>query len=93
MPNQTRSKRIALSLKPEIHSVISDLAELQNKPMSAVVVELLEEMHPMLLEIRNALHELKTSTDPHSVVRKFGQNAVMDTAEALGRISKEVKAL
>ena len=44
MPNQTTSKRIPISLKPELYAVISDLAEIQNKPMSKVVVELLEEM-------------------------------------------------
>ena len=40
VPNQTTSKRIPISLKPELYSVISSLAEIQNKPMSKVVVEL-----------------------------------------------------
>jgi chaperonin cofactor prefoldin len=93
MPNQTTSKRISISLKPEVHNLISELAELQNKPMSRIVVELIEEMHPMLAEITKALKEIKTSTDPNEVVKRFGQTAVIDTAEALGRMSKEVKEL
>ena len=48
MPNQTNSKRISISLNPDLYAVISDLADLQNKPMSRVVVELMEEMHPVL---------------------------------------------
>lgn len=93
MPNQTTSKRISISLKPEVHNLISELAELQNKPMSRIVVELIEEMYPMLSEVTKALKEIKTATDPNEVVKRFGQTAVIDTAEALGRMSKEVRDL
>ena len=93
MPNQTNSKRISISLNPELYAVVSQLADLQNKPMSRIVVELIEEMHPTLVEITNALKEIKTSTNPNEVVKRFGQSAVIDTAEALGRMSKEVKDL
>ena len=51
MPNQTNSKRISISLNPDLYAVISDLADLQNKPMSRVVVELMEEMHPVLSQL------------------------------------------
>ena len=37
--------------------------------------------------------EIKTSTNPNEVVKRFDQSAVIDTAEALGRMSKEVKDL
>ena len=59
MPNQTISKRIPISLKPELYAVVSDLAELQNKPMSQVVVGILEEMYPMLEMVRDGLKEVK----------------------------------
>ncbi len=93
MPNQTTSKRISISLNPELHSVISDLAELQNKPMSRVVVELLEEMHPVLANVRDALSEVKKSNDPAAVARRFGQNSLIDASEQLGELSKEIKKL
>ena len=59
MPNQTNSKRISISLNPEVYSVISDLADFQNKPMSQVVVGILEEMHPMLEMVRDGLKRSK----------------------------------
>lgn len=59
MPNQTSSKRISISLSPELHSVISDLSQLQNKPMSRVVVELLDELTPLLSNVRDGLMEVQ----------------------------------
>lgn len=93
MPNQTRSKRIALSLKPEIYSVISDLAQLQNKPMSAVIVELIEELAPVLSSVRDGLDEVKKSNDPQAALKRIGQDLVMTGTTQLGLISKEVQDL
>ena len=93
MPNQTNSKRISISLNPDLYAVISDLAELQNKPMSRVVVELIEEMHPILESMATAMSEVKKSNDPIAVLRKFGQNSIMDANELLGGISQEIKKL
>jgi len=93
MPNQTNSKRISISLNPEVYSVISDLADLQNKPMSQVVVGILEEMHPMLEMVRDGLKEVKNGSDPKAVLKKFGSDLILDGSEHLGELSKEVKKL
>jgi len=93
VPNQTTSKRIPISLKPELYSVISDLAEIQNKPMSKIVVEVLEEMRPILESMASAMAEAKKSNDPSAVLKQFGQNAVMDANELLGGFSQEIKKL
>jgi hypothetical protein len=93
VPNQTTSKRIPISLKPELYAVISDLAEIQNKPMSKVVVELLEEMQPILQSMASAMVEVKKSNDPTAVLKKFGQDAIMDSNELLGAFSQEIKKL
>ena len=93
VPNQTTSKRIPISLKPELYAVISDLAEIQNKPMSKVVVELLEEMQPILESMASAMVEVKKSNDPTAVLKQFGQNAIMDANELLGGFSQEIKKL
>ena len=93
MPNQTNSKRISISLNPEVYSVISDLADFQNKPMSRIVVELLEEMQPILESMASAMAEVKKSNDPIAVLKKFGQNSIMDANELLGGISQEIKKL
>ena len=74
MPNQTTSKRIPISLKPELYAVISDLSEIQNKPMSKVVVELLEEMQPILESMAFAMAEVKKSNDPTAVFSNSNEN-------------------
>ena len=93
MPNQTNSKRISISLNPELHAVISDLADLQNKPMSQVVVGILGEMHPMLEMVRDGLKEVKNGTDPKAVLKQFGSDLILEGSEHLGELSKEVKKL
>ena len=93
MPNQTNSKRISISLNPELYAVVSQLAELQNKPMSRVVVELMEEMHPILSRMASAMAEVKKSNDPTAVLKQFGQDVIMDANELLGGFSQEIKKL
>lgn len=93
MPNQTTSKRVPLSLKPELYALISELAELQNKPMSKVVVELLEEMSPVLVQIRDGIKEVKQSNSKDEVLKRIGSAMLMDGTEQLGQLSKELKQL
>lgn len=93
MPNQTTSKRVPLSLSPQLYEIISDLSELQNKPMSRVIVELLEEMQPVLSSVRDGLQEVKDSNDPKLVLKRLGQELVLSGTEQLGSISREVKDL
>jgi hypothetical protein len=93
MPNQTNSKRISISLNPELYAVVSQLADLQNKPMSRVVVELMEEMHPILASMASAMAEVKKSNDPTAVLKQFVQNSIMEANELLGGFSQENKKL
>jgi hypothetical protein len=93
VPNQTTSKRIPISLKPELYAVISDLADLQNKPMSRVVVELMEEMHPVLSQLRDGIREVKESNNKDEVLKRIGSAVLMSGTEQLGELSKELKDL
>ena len=93
MPNQTNSKRISISLNPDLYAVISDLADLQNKPMSRVVVELMEEMHPVLSQLRDGIKELKESNNKDEVLKCIGSSVLLDGTEQLGQLSKELKEL
>lgn len=93
MPNQTTSKRVPISLKPELYAVISDLAELQNKPMSKVISDLLEEMSPLLSGLRDGLKEVKESNNKNEVLKRIGNALLMDGTEQLGELSKELKGL
>lgn len=93
MPNQTNSKRISISLNPDLYAVISDLADLQNKPMSRVVVELMEEMHPVLSQLRDGIKEVKESNNKDEVLKRIGSSVLMSGTEQLGELSKELKGL
>ncbi|MBV6552604.1 hypothetical protein KTN00_16545 [Acinetobacter soli] len=93
MPNQTTSKRVPISLKPELYAVISDLAELQNKPMSKVISDLLEEISPLLSGLRDGLKEVKESNNKNEVLKRIGNALLMDGTEQLGELSKELKGL
>lgn len=93
MPNQTNSKRISISLNPDLYAVISDLADLQNKPMSRVVVELMEEMHPVLSQLRDGIKEVKESNNKDEVLKRIGSAVLLDGTEQLGQLSRELKEL
>ena len=93
MPNQTNSKRISISLNPDLYAVISDLADLHHKPMSRVVVELLEEMHPVLSQLRDGIREVKESNNKDEVLKRIGSAVLMSGTEQLGELSKELKGL
>ncbi|WP_032861346.1 hypothetical protein, partial [Acinetobacter gyllenbergii] len=71
----------------------SDLAELQNKPMSRVVVELMEEMHPVLSQLRDGIREVKESNNKDEVLKRIGSAVLMSGTEQLGELSKELKGL
>lgn len=75
MPNQTRSKRLPLSLNPEITSVLDDLSELQNKPKSRIVNEILEQALPQLILMRDSLQAVKDGMNPNEVVQNILKNA------------------
>ena len=93
MPNQTNSKRISISLNPDLYAVISDLADFQNKPMSRVVVELMEEMHPVLSQLRDGIKEVKESNNKDEVLKRIGSAVLLDGTDQLGQLSRELKEL
>jgi predicted DNA-binding protein len=87
MPNQTRSKRLPLSLNPEITSVLDDLSELQNKPKSRIVAELLEEMLPQLTLMRDSLQAVKDGMNP----KEAAWNMLISAKQMLNDFEEENK--
>ena len=59
--------------------------------MSKVVVELLEEMQPILESMASAMAEVKKSNDPTAVLKQFGQDVIMDANELLGGFLRRLK--
>jgi predicted DNA-binding protein len=75
MPNQTNSKRVQVSLPPELHAVFDDLSELQNKPKSRLVVEILQAALPSLILMRDSLQAVKDGMNPDEVAQNLLQTA------------------
>ncbi len=75
MPNQTNSKRVQVSINPEIHKVLDDLSKLQNKAKSRIVAEMLEQMLPQLTLMRDSLQSFKDGTNPNEIVQNMLNNA------------------
>jgi hypothetical protein len=93
MPNQSNSKRVALSVPPDLDGVLEDLSRLQGIPKTKVILSILNEMHPILTQVRDALEEVKLSSDPVSVVRAFGLAAVSHAASATAVLADEVNSV
>jgi hypothetical protein len=51
---QTTSKRIALTLKPQVYRTVERLGKSQNKAMASVIAELLEEQEAILRVMADA---------------------------------------
>ena len=55
----SKSKRLPLTLDPELGKLIEDIAELRGIKQTRVVTEILEECKPQLQTIRDALYAIK----------------------------------
>lgn len=87
MPNQTNSKRVQVSINPEIHKVLDDLSNLQKKPKSRIVAELLEQMLPQLTLMRDSLQAFKDGTNPNEIV----QNMLNHTQQMFKDLEEKTK--
>lgn len=60
----TKTKRLPLTLDPELGNLIAEIAELRGIKQTRVVTEILEETRPQLEVIRDALKSIKTNEKP-----------------------------
>lgn len=88
-----QNPRVALTVPPDLNQILDDLARLQGIPKTKVILSILMEMQPILSELRDALHNVKTSSDPKSVLRSFGLSAVTNATKATADLASEVGIL
>jgi hypothetical protein len=88
-----QNPRVALTVPPELNQILDDLARLQGIPKTKVILSILTEMKPILSELRDALHNVKTSSDPQSVLRSFGLSSVTNATKATADLASEVATL
>lgn len=87
MTNVTKIKpkqiRMALTLNPEMRSLLGELAELQNKTMTMVVAESLEAAKPALEAMRDAFLDLKLGKGKEEVLSRLISHSLRGVADNL----------
>lgn len=86
----SKSKRLPLTLNPELGEIIADIAELRGIKQTRVVTEILEESMPQLAIIREALHALKNNEkpDPQAILNKLLGGSFENLANAFKSLEK-----
>ena len=85
-----KSKRLPLTLDPELGKLIEDIAELRGIKQTRVVTEILEESRPQLEIIRDALKTIKNneSVSLDQVLSKMLGDSFGNLSEAFKGLDK-----
>lgn len=85
-----KSKRLPLTLDPELGDLIADIAELRGIKQTRVVTEILEESRPQLEIIREALQAIKNNEKPDSqaILNKLLGDSFENLANAFKSLEK-----
>ena len=78
-------KRIALSVDPEYHELLTKLAEHQNKTVTTVVTDFLEASKPMAIAMNQAFEDLKVGKDLADVQQKLFAEGLKAASEQLNK--------
>lgn len=81
------TKRIAISCPDHIYKLLSGLSELQSRPMSKVVLELLEASYPALNSVYHTLIRLEAEK------RRAGRSMASDVDSIMTDFSGSINAL
>lgn len=63
-----RSKRVALSVPHEIDTIFDDIARLQNRPKSTVIMDFLCGVYPAAVQLRDALQAVEDGRSPNKAL-------------------------
>ena len=63
-----KPKRIALTVPAELDGILERLSDLQEKPKTTVILDLLVEMQPQLTAFAEALEAAKAGKNPYTIL-------------------------
>ena len=87
-------KRIALSVSPEMDTVLDRISELTEQPKTKLIVEMLEQYMPVLEQTLDALEQIKSNKENAlNIAKNFAHEMLLDGNQKLGQIAAEVKNL
>lgn len=79
MPSQ--KPRINLTVDHELNELLQDLAVLMKKPKSTIIVDLLVDVTPMLIDLRDALQLAEQKKDIKPVLARMTASANIKASE------------
>jgi hypothetical protein len=79
MPSQ--KPRVNLTINHELNDLLQDLALLMKKPKSTIIVDFLDEITPMLKELKQALELAEQKKDIKPTLARMTAAANVKTAE------------
>lgn len=79
MPSQ--KPRVNLTISHELNDLLQDLAVLMKKPKSTIIVDFLDEITPMLKDLKQALELAEQKKDIKPTLARMTASANIKTAE------------
>lgn len=79
MPSQ--KPRVNLTINHELNDLLQDLAILMKKPKSTIIVDFLDEITPMLKDLKQALELAEQKKDIKPTLARMTATANIKTAE------------
>lgn len=79
----SRARRVPLTVPDELDVILDRLSDIQGIPKSKIIINILLEMKPVLVDLIEALEMVKVKKDPTSLLMNM-------TSRLLGDLSQEV---
>ncbi|WP_350562880.1 hypothetical protein [Psychrobacter sp. CAL346-MNA-CIBAN-0220] len=67
----TKKRRVALTVDDDLNKLLEDLSVLMKKPKSSIITELLVDVTPMLIDLKNALELAEQKKDIKSTLARM----------------------
>jgi hypothetical protein len=85
----TRKPRVPLTVPEDLHSVLVELAEVVEKPVSTLIVDLLREMEPQLVDLTRVLRHVKDGKKAAAkrALQHMVGNALAEQLDLIGKKS------
>jgi hypothetical protein len=77
----SKKPRVNLTINPELNDLLQDLAVLMKKPKSTIIVDFLDEITPMLKDLKEALELAEQKKDIKPTLARMTAKANVGTAE------------
>lgn len=78
-----RSKRIAISVDPELHALLTLLAYYQKKPITQVVTDFLEASKPVAESMLVAFQDIEKGLDHNEILKNLLASGLESAAKNL----------